>query len=88
MTIDFGPLPNAGTKSVSHGINFTSEFAMTKIYATSSDPSGLNYIPIPYASLADPIELLITSSKVTIITNSNRSNFKITYVVIEYCKTQ
>ena len=37
MTVDFGPLPNATTKSVSHGINFTSEFAATKIYGTATD---------------------------------------------------
>lgn len=89
MTVDFGPLPNNTTKTISHGINFTSEFALTKVYGASSDPTGLQYIPLPYVSVAgNSIELLITSSTVTIITNSNRSNFKITYIVIEYCKTQ
>ena len=89
MTVDFGSLPNSTTKSVSHGINFTSEFAATRIYGTATDPSAQTYIPLPYVSVAgSSIELLITSSEVTIITNSNRSNFKIAYVVIEYCKTQ
>ena len=89
MTVDFGALPNNTTKSVPHGINFTSEFTLTQTYGASTDTQGLLYIPIPYASASGSnIELLITASEVTIITNSNRSNFDITYVVIEYCKNQ
>ena len=89
MTVDFGTLPNATTKSVSHGINFTSEFTLTHAYGASTDADSLLYIPLPYASASgNDIELLITASTVDIITNSNRSNFIITYVVIEYCKTQ
>lgn len=88
-TIEFGALPNNTTKSVSHGINFTSQFTLTKAYASASDTEGLLYLPIPYASASGSnIELLINASTVTIITNSNRSNFDITYVVIEYCKNQ
>jgi len=89
MTVDFGSLPNNTTKTVPHGINFTSEFALTKLYGASTDADSLLYIPLPYASASGSnIELLINASTVTIITNSNRSNFIITYVVIEYCKTQ
>jgi hypothetical protein len=89
ITIDFGALPNATTKSVPHGVNFTSEFTATRIYGASTDADSLLYIPLPYATASgDDIELLITASEVTIITNSDRSNFIITYVVIEYCKTQ
>lgn len=89
MTVDFGVLPNNTTKSVPHGINFTSEFTLTRVYGASTDSDSQLYIPIPYASATGSnIELLITASQVTIITNSNRSNFIITYVVIEYCKTQ
>lgn len=89
MTVDFGALPNNTTKSVPHGINFTSEFTATRIYGASTDADSLLYIPLPYASASGAdIELLINASSVTIITNSDRSNFIITYVVIEYCKTQ
>lgn len=89
MTVDFGSLPNATTKSVPHGINFTSEFTATRIYGASTDADSLLYIPLPYASASgDDIELLINAGEVSIITNSDRSNFIITYVVIEYCKTQ
>lgn len=89
MTVDFGALPNTGTKTVAHGITFTSTFAATHIYAAATDPVNLLYIPIPYASATgNDIELLINATNVVIITNSNRSNFTICYVVIEYCKTQ
>lgn len=89
MTVDFGALPNNTTKSEPHGINFTSEFAVTKIYGAATDADSLLYIPLPYASATGAnIELLITAGEVTIITNSDRSNFIIAYVVIEYCKTQ
>ena len=89
MTVDFGALPNNTTKTVSHGINFTSEFTMTKIYGAASDVDSLQYIPLPYSSATGAnIELFVTGSNVTIITNSDRSNFIIAYVVIEYCKNQ
>lgn len=87
--INFGALPNAATKSVAHGINCTSATSFTAIYGASTDPSGLNYIPLPYASptLINNIELKLTGTNVTIITGSNRSNFTITYIVLEYIQS-
>ncbi len=89
LVINFGALPNTTTKSVAHGLTITSAYTFTRIYATASDTSGLNYIPIPYASptLANSIELKVSSTDVTIITGSNRSNFNICYVVLEYIKS-
>ncbi len=86
--IDFGALPNAGTKSVAHGLTITSGFRFTRIYATASDPIGMNYIPIPYASPTDAnnIELNVDATNVNIITGSNRTAFTTTYVVLEYVK--
>jgi hypothetical protein len=86
--INFGALPNAGTKSVAHGIAPTTSFTFTRIYATASDTTGKNYIPIPYASpvLASNIELNVDATNVNIITGSNRTNFNICYVVLEYIK--
>ena len=88
MTVNFGALPNAGTKSVAHGISFTSTFSVTKIYGAASDQSGLNYIPLPYASptLANNVELSLNATNVTITTGSNRSNFTVCYIIIEYLK--
>jgi hypothetical protein len=87
--INFGPLPNTGTKSVPHGITCTPMTTFTRIYATASDTTGFNYIPLPYASptTANNIELNVDATNVNIITGSNRSNFNICYVVLEYLQS-
>jgi len=87
--INWGALPNTGTTSVPHGITCSANTSFTRIYGSSTDPVGLNYIPIPYASptLANNIELKVDATNVTIITGSNRSAFTITYVILEYLQT-
>jgi hypothetical protein len=79
-------LPNTGTQTQAHGITCTANTTFTRIYGTASDTTGLHYIPIPYASstLANNIEIKVDATNVTIITGSNRSNFNITYIVLEY----
>lgn len=87
--INFGALPAAGTKSVAHGITCTTKTTFTRIYATASDTTGFNYIPIPYASpvLANNIEINVDATNVNITTGSNRTNFNITYVILEFVQT-
>lgn len=89
MVVNFGALPNTGTKSVPHGLMCTGQTTFTRIYGTASDISGKNYIPLPYASptAANNIELKVDATNVTIITGSDRSNFTITYVVLEYLQS-
>ena len=84
--VDFGALPNTGTTSVAHNIGPTTAYSFTRIYGCASDTTGLNYIPLPYASptAANAIELKVDGTNVTIITGSNRSNFDTCYVVLEY----
>ena len=84
--INFGALPNAGTTDVAHGLTLTDSYTFTRIYGAASDTTGHNYIPLPYSSpvLVDNIELLVDGTNVTIITGSDRSNFDVTYVVLEY----
>ncbi len=84
--INFGALPAAGTKSVPHNINCTTSTSFVRIYATATDPVGLNYIPIPYASsvLANNIELSVDATNVNIAVGVDRSAFTICYVVLEY----
>lgn len=85
--INFGVLPAAaGTKSVPHNIVCTAATSFVRIYATATDPVGLNYIPIPYASpvLANNIELSVDATNVNITVGVNRSAFTICYVVLEY----
>lgn len=86
LVIEFGALPNTATKSVAHNISINDAYTFTRIYATASDTTGLNYIPIPYASpvLANNIELNVDATNVNITTGSNRSNYSICYVVLEY----
>ena len=82
-------LPNTGTATIPHGITCTTNTTFTRIYATGSDTTGFNYIPIPYASptLANNIEIKLDNTNVYIITGSNRSNFNQTYIILEYLQT-
>ncbi len=88
IVINFGTLPNTGTKSVAHNLLITSGYSFTRIYAAASDQVGKNYIPIPYASpvLVNNIELNVDATNVNITTGSDRTAFTVTYVVLEYIK--
>jgi hypothetical protein len=84
--VNFGPLPNATTTVVAHNIPFNDGFTLTRLYAAATDTTGLNYIPIPYASgvSTNSIELRLDATNVYIGTSSNRTNFTLCSVVIEY----
>jgi hypothetical protein len=88
-TVNFGALPNAGTKSVAHKITTTPKTTFTRIYATASDTTGREYIPIPYASATatDIIELSVDGTNVNITTGSDRTSFTVCYVVLEYLQS-
>ncbi len=93
--IDFGALPNATTKSVPHGIDTLPTsgtylgFTFTRIYATASDTTNELYIPIPFASstAGDIISLDVDDTNVNITTASDKTNYNITYVILEYLKS-
>lgn len=87
--INFGALPNAGAKSVAHGITCTAATSFTRIYGCATDPVALAYIPLPYASpvLANNISIDVNATNVTITTGSNRTAFTICYVILEYLQT-
>lgn len=88
MTINFGALPNAGSKSVAHGIPVNSAYTFTRIYGAASDTTGMHYVPIPYTSnsgATNMIQIDVDSTDVTINTGTvNRSNFNVCYIVLEY----
>lgn len=88
MTVNFGALPNAGTKSVPHGIAFTSAFSLTRMYGAATDPVNLIYIPLPYASptLNQNIKLNADGTNVNIETAINYTAFTRCTVVLEYTK--
>lgn len=86
LLIDFGALPNAATKSVTHGIVVSSSTIWTRVYGTATDPIGLTGIDIGHASpvLANNIEITVDATNVNITTGSNRTNYTTCYVILEY----
>jgi hypothetical protein len=87
--INFGALPNAGTKAVAHGIICTSATLFTRIYGAASDTTGFNYIPLSYASptLVNNIELKVDGTNVTVITGIDRTNFNMCLIILEYVQS-
>lgn len=90
--INFGALPNAGTKSVAHGIEpigLNNGFTFTRIYGTASNTAGQTYIPLPYASptLNENIKLNVDGTNVNVTTAINYTAYTITYIILEYLRT-
>jgi hypothetical protein len=86
--VNFGALPNAGIKSVLHNIDPNSAFTFTRIYGATSDTTGLTYLPLPFADSAgtDNIQLDVDQFDVNITTTSDRTNYTVTYIILEYLK--
>jgi hypothetical protein len=87
--INFGTLPNATTKSVAHGITFTTGSVVTRLYGVATNPvSTFSYLPLPYASptLNQCIALNADGTNINIITGIDRTAYTVCYVVIEYLK--
>ncbi len=82
LVINFGALPNTGTKSVAHGLTPNSSWTFTRIYATASDTTGLTYIPIPSLRA----NLTVDATNVNITTTANLTNYNVCYVILEYLK--
>lgn len=88
MTVEFGALPAAGTKSVPHGIKYTPNTSMIFIKVTANDPTSQISIPVPYASataIADQLELTIDNTNINITTGgTDYSSFTETRVFLSY----
>lgn len=90
--INFGSLPNVGTKSVAHGITIDDNVTFTRIYGTASDTSApREYIPLPFVDVsgtvtAGSVELHLDGTNINITTTGNGTNFNVCYVVLEYLK--
>jgi hypothetical protein len=83
-TINFGALPNAGIKTVAHGITCDDKTTFTRIYATASDTTNHIYLPIPYVDPVRPIGLYLDNTLVYIEDSFNYSSFDTCYVILEY----
>lgn len=87
--VNFGVLPNAATKTVTHMINgdtgITANYIFTHIYGAATNPNALTAIPIPYiATIGNIVELDITQFNVSIRTNFNASIYTQCVIVLEY----
>lgn len=85
--IDFGTLPNAGTKLVPHGITVTNNFTLVFLGAYATDPNSLISFPIPYAdpgNILNNVAINMGSTNIAITTGINQSSFTRCYVIIEY----
>jgi hypothetical protein len=86
--VNFGPLPNAGTTSVPHNIPITDGVTFTRIYGAASDTAGHNYIPIPYVEASGAlVAIQVDATNVNITTVDDRTNYTVSYVVLEYIKS-
>jgi hypothetical protein len=81
-------LPNATSATKAHGINFDANTVPTDLYAISYDPVAFKTIRLPWvADLGDNISLWLDGTNVNIKTfATDRRNFTITNIVIEYLK--
>lgn len=88
--INYGTLPNAGTLGIPHNIDVgVAGFTITRLYGAATDPTHRLYFPLPYVanSKDEPIALWATATDVYTDTYAtDRTDFTITYIVIEYLK--
>ncbi len=84
--INFGTLPNAGLKSVPHGITVDANFTLVFLNGAATNPTSLTAIPLTLGSptLNQNIQLTMDAVNVNVITAVNLSNFTRTFITIEY----
>lgn len=79
--IDFGALPNVGSSTSPHGINFTDEVRFLKIFGSATDSTNMLAVSLP-----DPaIGISLDSTDVMITTTADFSGYD-GIVVLEYTK--
>jgi len=90
--INFGTLPNAGSKSVAHGLvmdlALDSNTTFTRILGAATDPTALSFLPLPFASptLNQNISLSVDATNVTVTTGIDRTAYTRAIIVIEYLR--
>lgn len=83
--VDCGTLPNATTKTVSHGISGIDW--VVRVWGTAKATS---WIPLPWVdkdSSGQCLEVIVDSGDIRLITSNNYSGYTSSYVTIEYTKT-
>ena len=87
--INFGALPNATTKTIAHGIKFDSNFTLTNLYLSATDPAGFTAFSVQNYSLTAGPSILIRMDATNIIvtTTNDFSAYTRSFVIIEYLLT-
>ena len=85
--IDCGSLPNATTKSVNTGLDFTvCNVIKFEAFAKNTRTSdGTSIIPVPYSN--EVLPSVMKNGTIVINTTSDWTNFSQCYITIEYTKT-
>lgn len=85
IVINFGALPNAGTKTVAHGLTIDANFSIVNMWLGATDPVNFVGFGLSYFSIAaGDIKLSYDVNNVIVTTASNYSAYTTTYVVMEY----
>ena len=84
--IDFGQLPNAGTKSVAHGITVDIYFTLMNLYISATDP--INFLSFGLQNWditgTSSIILNMDATNINVTTTADYSDYTRSYVVVEY----
>ncbi len=84
--LNFGTLPNAGTKTVAHGITGL-DFLITLIGA-ATNAARTAQLPLPYVSEGTfQINSFVSGSNIQVQTYQDRTSYTVCYFVMEYTKT-
>ena len=86
--INFGALPDTDSKPIAHGVTFSTDSRLTRLYGAATDPDAISFLPLPFASptAADNIQLEVDGTNVIITTGSDRTAYTNVSVVLEYTK--
>lgn len=87
IVVNFGNLPSNNTKSVVHNIpNIDATTVFTRIYAVATNPTALNYFPIPNYDGVNVTSIDVDAVNVNITTNWNALAYTTCLVVLEFFK--
>jgi hypothetical protein len=84
--VDCGTLPNAGTSSTPHGIQYDSNFTLINLWAVATDPINLQSFVIPHATVvpANTVQIFLDNVNINISDLINYSTFTRVFCFIEY----
>lgn len=82
-TVNFGALPNAGQKTLAHGI--TGVYKIVRLYGMAN--GATNNLPLPFAAISSNsnIYIAVGKSNITVQTGTDRSAYY-AYITIEFLR--